>query len=204
MTARIWVPAGLSRRKELATLAYVVIDELESSLVGLTVSPWPTLDDRGRLHFDLERAREVGARKRALQRYLAKHRSPRRSPADRFGWAIPSRAGSRSRSKTGNSSSPRTGWFHRSRISPARRGRRPSSPSSPPRHPLPIDTPIQRWSPWRRSPRRSDRRGSLRNPIRSSGARDDGPRHRGRPRRSFSPPAASSTMSTISISCTSC
>jgi hypothetical protein len=78
MTTRIWVPAGLSRRKELATLAYVVIDELESSLVGLTVSPWPTLDDRGRLHFDLERAREVGATKRALETHLAKHRSPRK------------------------------------------------------------------------------------------------------------------------------
>jgi hypothetical protein len=78
MTMRIWVPTGLSRRKGLAALAYVVIDELESSLVGLTVSPWPTLDDRGRLHFDLERARSVGATTRALETYLAKHRTPRK------------------------------------------------------------------------------------------------------------------------------
>ena len=78
MTTRIWVPSGLGRRKDLAPLAYVVIDELESALVGLTVSPWPTLDERGRLHFDLERARSVGARKRTLEAFLAEHRTPRK------------------------------------------------------------------------------------------------------------------------------
>jgi hypothetical protein len=78
MTARIWVPSGLGRRKDLAVLAYVVIDELESALVGLTVSPWPTLDAKGRLHFDLDRARAVGAKKRALEAFLAKHRTPRK------------------------------------------------------------------------------------------------------------------------------
>jgi hypothetical protein len=75
--ARIWVPSGLARRKDLATLAYVVIDELESGLVGITVSPWPTLDERGRLQFDLERSRSIGARARALQAFLNKHRTPR-------------------------------------------------------------------------------------------------------------------------------
>ena len=78
MSARIWVPSGLGRRKDLALLAYVVIDELEANLVGLTVSPWPTLDGRGRLHFDLERSRAVGATKRALQAFLARHRTPRK------------------------------------------------------------------------------------------------------------------------------
>ena len=48
MTVRIWVPQGL-RRKDLSSLAYVVIDELDSGLAGLTVSPWPTLDGLGRL-----------------------------------------------------------------------------------------------------------------------------------------------------------
>jgi hypothetical protein len=78
MTARIWVPSGLGRRKDLAVLAYVVVDELESALVGLTVSPWPTLDAKGRLHFDLERARAIGATKRTLEAFLAKHRTPRK------------------------------------------------------------------------------------------------------------------------------
>jgi hypothetical protein len=78
MSTRIWVPKGLGRRKDLASLAYVVIDELESSLVGLTVSPWPTLDPKGRLHFDLERSREVGATIAALKAFLAKHRTPRK------------------------------------------------------------------------------------------------------------------------------
>ncbi len=55
MTERIWVPTGLARRKNIASLAYVVIDELESNMVGLTVAPWPTLDTRGRLHFDFAR-----------------------------------------------------------------------------------------------------------------------------------------------------
>lgn len=78
MTARIWVPSGLVRRKDLAQLAYVVIDELESARVGLTVSPWPTLDAKGRLHFDLDRARAVGSTKRTLEAFLAKHRTPRK------------------------------------------------------------------------------------------------------------------------------
>ncbi len=82
MTERIWVPTGLARRKNIASLAYVVIDELESNMVGLTVAPWPTLDTRGRLHFDLERSRSVGAKVRDLETVLAKWRTPR-SVADR-------------------------------------------------------------------------------------------------------------------------
>lgn len=76
MTARIWVPTGLGRRKGLASLAYVVVEEIESDFVGLTLSPWPTVDQQGRLHFDLERSRAVGARKQALQTFLGKHRTP--------------------------------------------------------------------------------------------------------------------------------
>jgi hypothetical protein len=78
MTARVWVPTGLGSRKDLASLAYVVVEEIESDFVGLTVSPWPTLDRRGRLHFDLERSREIGARKRALQAFLGKSRTPKK------------------------------------------------------------------------------------------------------------------------------
>ena len=78
MSARIWVPRGFGRRKDVASLAYVVIDELESNLVGLTASPWPTLDSKGRLHFDLEASREVGATRPALEAFLAKHRTPRK------------------------------------------------------------------------------------------------------------------------------
>jgi hypothetical protein len=78
MTARVWVPTGLGRRKDLAALAYVVVEEIESDFVGLTVSPWPTLDDRGRLRFDLEPSREIGARRRELQAFLGKNRTPKK------------------------------------------------------------------------------------------------------------------------------
>lgn len=78
MGTRIWVPASLRRRSDLASLAYVVIDELESNMVGLTVSPWPTMDSKGRLHYDLERSRAIGARSQALRAFLTKHRTPRK------------------------------------------------------------------------------------------------------------------------------
>lgn len=76
MTTRIWVPTGLGRRKDLSSLAYVVVEEMESDFVGLTVGPWPTVDEKGRLHFELNRSLTVGARKRTLQAFLGKHRTP--------------------------------------------------------------------------------------------------------------------------------
>jgi hypothetical protein len=78
MNVRIWVPTALGRRKDIASLAYIVVDELESDFVGLTINAWPTLDDQGRLRFDLERSRSVGSTKRGLHAFLARHRTPRK------------------------------------------------------------------------------------------------------------------------------
>ncbi|HEU4355983.1 MAG TPA: hypothetical protein VFT27_10380 [Actinomycetota bacterium] len=77
-TARIWAPTGLGRRKDVASLAYVVIDELESGFVGLTINAWPAIDELGRLRFDLAHSLSVGATERELHAYLTKHRTPRK------------------------------------------------------------------------------------------------------------------------------
>lgn len=74
---RVWLPAILRSRDERRTLRYVVVDEIESHLVGLSVSDWPTIDDVGRLRFGSKRARSVGALRSDLERFLARHRLPR-------------------------------------------------------------------------------------------------------------------------------
>jgi hypothetical protein len=53
-----------------------VVDELEGGSVGLTVSPWPGVDERGRLVFDLAGSIRVGARASRLRAHLARHRVP--------------------------------------------------------------------------------------------------------------------------------
>ena len=63
--------------KEQRPLSYVVIDEIESGLVGLSVSPWPTIDEVGRLRFGAGRSRSVGASRDELERFLRKNRLPR-------------------------------------------------------------------------------------------------------------------------------
>jgi len=78
MSGTPWVPPSLRRRKDVSSLAYVVVDEIESGLAGLTVTPWPTLDRWGRLHFDLAHSRLVGVRASLLLTFLGKHRTPRR------------------------------------------------------------------------------------------------------------------------------
>jgi hypothetical protein len=60
----------------------VVVDEIESDFVGLSISPWPTLDEWGRLRFGLERARSIGTGRTELQRFLGRHRLPQKT-ADR-------------------------------------------------------------------------------------------------------------------------
>jgi hypothetical protein len=60
----------------------VVVDEIESDFVGLSISPWPTLDEWGRLRFGLARARSLGTHRAELQRFLGRHRLPQKG-ADR-------------------------------------------------------------------------------------------------------------------------
>jgi hypothetical protein len=70
-----WRPDGLELADaELARLSYVVVDELVGEVVDLSVSPWPGVDERGRLLFADEPAQTARADRRALGRYLARDR----------------------------------------------------------------------------------------------------------------------------------
>lgn len=72
-----WIPRTLASY-DVSKLAYVVVDEVESERVGLCISPWPVIDSRGRLRFDLEETRRVGVHRAALEARLARHRTPKR------------------------------------------------------------------------------------------------------------------------------
>jgi hypothetical protein len=54
------VTARLGGEPEWGRLSYIVIDELADKVVGLVVSPWPRVDERGRLHFADEDADDRG------------------------------------------------------------------------------------------------------------------------------------------------
>ena len=77
----LWIPRALAGY-DVAKLVYVVVDELESDRAGLCISPWPVVDERGRLRFDLEETQRVGVHQGDLEARLARHRVPRRH-ADR-------------------------------------------------------------------------------------------------------------------------
>jgi hypothetical protein len=51
-----WRPARLARLigKAWDSYRYIVVDELEQGIAGLVVSPWPRVDERGRLYFGEE------------------------------------------------------------------------------------------------------------------------------------------------------
>lgn len=72
-----WLPPSMKPWKERRPLTYVVIDEIESDFVGLSVAPWPTVDEVGRLRFGPGRPRSVGAARADLTRFVARHRLPR-------------------------------------------------------------------------------------------------------------------------------
>ena len=72
---RPWCPPGLGDA-DTRRLTYVVVDEMLGAAVGLTLSPWPPLDDQGRLRFAESERRTLGADRTALERFLARHRLP--------------------------------------------------------------------------------------------------------------------------------
>jgi hypothetical protein len=58
-----WLPSGIDALLDPSTpgedprwgdLRYIVIDELHEQMAGLVLSPWPRVDNRGRLHFGEE------------------------------------------------------------------------------------------------------------------------------------------------------
>ena len=70
----LWVPEDLTLTEaELARLSYIVIDEIVGEAVDVSVSPWPDLDERGRLRFRADKPpRTVRASAPALEKYLSR------------------------------------------------------------------------------------------------------------------------------------
>jgi hypothetical protein len=73
--ARLWRPLLLAR-VAVEELIYVVVDEIEGSAAGLSVSDWPRVDELGRIRFP-GGARMLGADRATFERFLARHRQPR-------------------------------------------------------------------------------------------------------------------------------
>ncbi len=68
-----WRPRGVGlprKSEELERLSYVVVDEIVEGMADVSVSPWPAVDDRGRLLFPDEPPRSVQADVAALLEYL--------------------------------------------------------------------------------------------------------------------------------------
>jgi hypothetical protein len=69
----LWQPEDI----DPAGLCYIVVDELLQGIAGLVVSPWPHVDERGRLRFGREReSQRVSMRADELQDLLDEHREP--------------------------------------------------------------------------------------------------------------------------------
>ncbi|MDH4177983.1 MAG: hypothetical protein OEW31_10680 [Thermoleophilia bacterium] len=70
-----WVPRDLAGGAS-ADRRYVVVDEILGSVVGLAVSPWPSVDAEGRLRFRTGDVLTVAADRVELQGFLGEHRLP--------------------------------------------------------------------------------------------------------------------------------
>jgi hypothetical protein len=71
------VAAALGRDPGWASLSYIVVDELAQGVTGLVVSPWPRVDERGRLHFGEEdNSEHVTVDETAFAALLARRRDP--------------------------------------------------------------------------------------------------------------------------------
>jgi hypothetical protein len=74
--SRPWRPPSLGQ-VELGSLAYLVVDEIVGSSVGLVLADWPSIDSEGRLRFAVAKATlMLGAERGALEHFLAGHRLP--------------------------------------------------------------------------------------------------------------------------------
>jgi hypothetical protein len=73
---RAWTAPGLGDART-DDLSYVVVDEIVGTSVGIALSAWPTLDDKGRLRFSEGAPKTLGADRLALESFLADHRLPR-------------------------------------------------------------------------------------------------------------------------------
>jgi hypothetical protein len=70
-----WAPVGVTDL-ENADLRYLVVDEIVGPSVGLVLSPWPAIDEQGRLRFAEAGGELVGCLRADLERFLSEHRLP--------------------------------------------------------------------------------------------------------------------------------
>jgi hypothetical protein len=84
---RPWLPGNLYdlnlTMKDVEALTYIVVDEIVGDSVGLSLSPWPSADSKGRLRFDIpDGPTEVGVNIEAFCRFLRRsgHRFASRPP----------------------------------------------------------------------------------------------------------------------------
>lgn len=69
-----WSPPALEGA-DPSGLSYLVVDEIEGSIVGLAVSDWPQTDEKGRVRFASPPVL-LGAEREAFERFLERHRRP--------------------------------------------------------------------------------------------------------------------------------
>ncbi len=109
---RPWRPEGVELAdNELARLSYLVVDEIVGDAVDVSVSPWPGVDDRGRLIFPDEPARTARAEAEALRRYLARD-LPGRAPL-RTGDVFAARVSPTGLREAGERLLPPSAWLRR-------------------------------------------------------------------------------------------
>ena len=88
---RLWRPEGPGLPKRgLARLSYIVVDEIVQDDADVSLTPWPKVDDSGRLVFSDEPALYVRASVEELTEFLANtdKRPPRSSTAIRMGTVL--------------------------------------------------------------------------------------------------------------------
>lgn len=66
-----WIPGGEVPEEEVESLSYIVVDEIVGRTGELAVTPWPQLDERGRLRFPGEEPLTVRALADDLSEYLS-------------------------------------------------------------------------------------------------------------------------------------
>ena len=109
---RPWRPEGVELADvELARLSYLVVDEIVGDAVDVSVSPWPGVDDLGRLVFPEEPARTARAEAEALRRFLARDQ-PGRGPL-RMGDAFAARVRPSALNEAGERLLPPNAWLRR-------------------------------------------------------------------------------------------
>ncbi len=109
-----WKPAGVDLPdEELWQLAYIVVDEIVEGTADLSVSPWPAVDDRGRLVFANEPARSVQADVAALSKYFQRIEfRPGKPPDDlRMGVAFAARVRTGQLETAGGVRRPPSAWL---------------------------------------------------------------------------------------------